>query len=55
MDNLRYIYNYDPRFIPATLEEEQELEYSGDYAKYPTKRQTSGYYSLVDRREEQYG
>jgi len=47
MDCLRYIYNFDPRYFPPDAEEE-EIEYEGTYTKYPTKKATRGYHSLVE-------
>ncbi len=51
MDALRYIYNFQPRYIPQEHEEdEMEVEYVGEYAKYPSKQPAKGsYYSLVER------
>ena len=48
MDCLRYIYNYQPRYIPLEVEEE-EIEYKGTYTKYPSQRPSRGTYrSLVE-------
>ena len=50
MDCLRYIYNWGPRYIVQEKEEE-ELEYTGTYTKYPTKRASSGsYHQLVEQK-----
>ena len=51
MDCLRYIYNYDPRFL--TLEndddDEDEIQYGGKYTKYPkTAPKRGSYHSLVE-------
>ena len=53
MDCLRYIYNFDPRYItPEKGEEEEEVVYEGEYVKYPTRRvmNTAGksYHDLVE-------
>lgn len=49
MDCLRYIYNYGPRYIVNDQMEDAGLEYSGEYAKYPTRRPSAGsYHSLVE-------
>jgi phage terminase large subunit-like protein len=48
MDCLRYIYNFGPRYIPLE-EEEDDIEYTGTYTKYPTKKPSRGSYrSLVE-------
>jgi phage terminase large subunit-like protein len=48
MDCLRYIYNYNPRYI-LKEEEETDIEYTGTYTKYPVKKQASGsYHDLVE-------
>jgi len=52
MDCLRYIYNFDPRYIPLE-EEEDDTEYTGTYTKYPTRQTTRGYHSLVEGPAEQ--
>jgi len=49
MDCLRYIMNHEPRYIIDTEEEDEGLEYSGKYTKYPTKTESGGSYrSLVE-------
>ena len=50
MDCLRYIYNFQPRYV--TLEEDdQELVYTGKYTKTPALREKVGsYYNLVEQR-----
>lgn len=54
MDCLRYIYNYNPRYLPPVDESDGEIVYKGEYAKYPTKQlSTSGkgaYGDLIDGR-----
>jgi hypothetical protein len=48
MDCLRYIYNYQPRYI-APEEEETDITYSGTYAKHPVKSDKAGsYHALVE-------
>jgi phage terminase large subunit-like protein len=48
MDCLRYIYNYDPRFF-VEEEDDEEVEYTGTYVKYPKSVPKKGSYrSLVD-------
>ena len=49
MDCLRYIYNAGPKFLRQ--EEEEEIQYAGQYTKYPTKQTTSpsSYRNLIDR------
>lgn len=48
MDCLRYIYNWGPRHIMAE-ETEEEVQYTGEYTKYPKKLQdASSYRSLVE-------
>jgi hypothetical protein len=50
MDCLRYIYNADPRYI-VKEEEDEDVVWEGQYAKYPTKKTTGGskkYYDLVE-------
>lgn len=55
MDCLRYIYNADPRFVDNERDEaEDEVKYSGEYTKYPTKQmvgRSSGYRNLVEGAE----
>jgi phage terminase large subunit-like protein len=49
MDALRYIFNFDPRYIVDESAEETEVEYAGKYAKYPIKAEPKGsYHSLVE-------
>jgi hypothetical protein len=48
MDCLRYLYNYGLRYVSPDVEEEQQVEYKGEYTKYPVKVATSGYRSLVE-------
>lgn len=48
MDCLRYIYNFGPRYIPLE-EEEDQIEYTGTYTKYPTNKPSRGSYkSLIE-------
>ena len=48
MDCLRYIYNWGPRYIIQETEEE-DLKYTGEYTKYPSRTPTAGSYrSLVE-------
>lgn len=55
MDCLRYIYNFGPRYIPLE-EEEEEIEYSGTYTKYPTHKPSKGSYkSLIEHGTGQGG
>ena len=50
MDCLRYIFNYDPRYIVAEQDGEYEIQYEGAYTKYPTKKvKSGGYYDLVQQ------
>ncbi len=50
MDCLRYIYNWGPRYI-VQEQEEEEIKYSGEYTKYPTKAHSAGsYHSLVEQK-----
>jgi phage terminase large subunit-like protein len=54
MDCLRYIYNFEPRFIPPDEEEESgDVQWAGEYTKYPTKQPATGgsYRSLVEGSE----
>lgn len=57
MDNLRYIYNADPRYIQPENDEDEEIVYKGEYTKYPSK-QTSGrsvsYQSLVEKKAGEF-
>ena len=56
MDCLRYIYNYQPRYV-VPEEEEAEVEYAGEYTKYPTKRSTGvsrSYRDLVERKPGEF-
>lgn len=55
MDCLRYIYNYGPRFM-VSEDVEEEIRYTGEYAKYPTKQPSSGsYHSLVEETNDRAG
>lgn len=50
MDCLRYIFNFDPRYIEKE-EDEGEVAYAGEYAKYQTKQRTGvskSYHELVE-------
>jgi len=52
MDCLRYIFNFQPRYMPPEDDSEDEIEYKGTYTKYPTKPTGgSSYYKLVDREQ----
>lgn len=55
IDCLRYIVNANPRYFRAD-EEEAEVQYVGEYTKYPTntvsKTRSSSYYDLVDDKED---
>ena len=49
MDCLRYIYNFQPRyFSPEDEQEDEDVEYTGSYTKYPVKKNNSRYHSLVE-------
>jgi len=50
MDCLRYIYNFDPRFITEEDDvDSDEIEYTGTYVKYPKRAAKRGsYHSLVE-------
>lgn len=49
MDCLKYIFNYDPRYIEPESEEADVPQYKGEYTKYPAKPVSSGSYrSLVE-------
>jgi len=52
MDCLRYIYNFEPRFMSNAEEEEEEITYSGTYTKYPesTTRKSGSYHNLTEQR-----
>jgi len=51
MDCLRYIYNYGPQFFTLEDDEEDEVEYSGVYTKYPKAAPKRGsYHSLVEQK-----
>jgi len=50
MDCLRYIYNYNPRYILEEDERDIEITYAGTYTKYPVEKPKSGYHSLVEER-----
>lgn len=48
MDCLRYIYNWGPRYI-IQEQEEEDIKYEGEYAKYPTKQVAAGsYHALIE-------
>ena len=50
MDCLRYIYNADPRYI-VPEDDDVEVEYTGEYVKYPTKKVSgsgSAYRDLIE-------
>jgi hypothetical protein len=51
LDCLRYIMNARPAF--RRVEQEEEVEYAGTYAKYPTRKnineKSSTYYGLTDK------
>jgi len=50
MDCLRYIYNTDPRHFIDEDDDEDEVEYTGVYTKYPKKTAAKGsYYSKVEQ------
>lgn len=56
MDNLRYIYNYGPRYMPSAPTDDDEIKYEGAYAKYPTKQTVStrsSYHSLIEGRDNE--
>ena len=49
MDCLRYIYNWGPRYIIQEDDEANEVKYTGEYTKYPTRTPASGsYHALVE-------
>jgi hypothetical protein len=52
LDCLRYILNSNPRYMPK-VESEGELEYTGEYVKYPTNKVRGGskssYFDLVEK------
>lgn len=53
MDCMRYIYNYNPRFIHRDPDEEATLRYEGEYTKYPVKEESGlskAYRDLVEER-----
>ena len=52
MDCLRYIFNFGPRYVVHEEEDEGEVEYEGEYVKYPKKkaRGSGSYYSQVEKR-----
>ena len=52
MDCLRYIYNFDPRFFPVDDEEDEELDYTGEYVKYPKEPARGGYHSLIENQQK---
>ena len=48
MDCLRYIYNWGPRYI-IQEEAEEEVKYTGEYTKYPTRSPAAGsYHALIE-------
>ena len=52
MDCLRYIYNAEPSYI-TNQDTEEEIEYVGEYTKYPSKRTISvgtNYQSLIEKK-----
>jgi len=51
MDCLRYIYNSNPIYR-AKVEEDSSsnIEYKGEFTKYPVSVEKSGYHSLVERK-----
>lgn len=50
MDCLRYIYNAGPVYV-AQDEEEEELQYAGEFAKYPVKGAPKGsYHNLTEEK-----
>ena len=56
VDCLRYILNANPRFWRAEDEGDSEVQFVGEYTKYPTSTQirtvkASAYYDLVDEKE----
>ena len=56
MDCLRYIYNYDPRYINPTEDDETEVEFVGEYTKYPkaTTHGKTNYRDLIEPRVAQF-
>jgi len=52
MDCLRYIYNAGPEYRPPDETEDDEVRYTGEYAKYPEKVNTgsTAYSDLVERK-----
>jgi len=59
MDNLKYIMNADPSYMNASDEQEEQLVYSGEYTKHPTKSYTStgkskSYRDLIEPRAGQF-
>jgi phage terminase large subunit-like protein len=50
MDCLRYIYNFDPRYIPPDDEDASEIKYGGTYTKYPERASApkGSYHALVE-------
>jgi len=55
MDCLRYIYNFGPEFFTEKDEDEDEVEYTGKYTKYPTKTPKRGsYHSLTEQQGGQF-
>ena len=56
LDCLRYILNANPRFWRMEDEGDGEVQFVGEYTKYPTSTplrtvKASAYYDLVDDRE----
>lgn len=51
MDCLRYIFNAGPRFYQVESNEPEEIEFRGEYTKYPVRVEPKGSYrSLVEER-----
>jgi phage terminase large subunit-like protein len=52
MDCLRYIFNFDPRYVPPDESEDgAEVRWQGEYTKYPTKQPAgnTSYHDLVEK------
>jgi len=50
MDCLRYIYNHAPRYVVREEDEGGDVQYAGEYTKYPVSKPSAGsYYTLTER------
>jgi len=56
MDCLRYIYNFEPRFmVEEPDDDDMGMEYKGEYTKYPAAPTRGSYHSLVEGQEQKGG